>query len=238
MKLGSKSDPASALKLADYDGDGKVDYYKEMTYALAYYASSYDKGGKTDYLHAVNKAFLDGRHLLTSAGGKKLSDAQRAELKGHADMVKRGLEMVLAESVFKYAGETYEDLQKLQTVLDSSGDPGTVMKDYTKHWCELKGFSMALQVGGKDLGETAVRLNRLIGYGPVLANNSQVIDIDSAGNYVKDQGSGLGEYSLHMLKVQKLMADQFGVKARSRDQLSDMAALAESLGGGSSAEND
>ena len=238
VKRGTKSDPGNALRLADYDSDGKVDYYKEMTYALAYYASSYDKGGKTNYLHTVNQAFLDGRHLLTGAGGKKLTDAQRAELKGYADVIKKGLETVLAESVFKYAGETYEDLQKLQTVLDSGGEPGGVLRDYVKHWGELKGFSMALQVGGKDLGGTTVRLNRLIGFGPVLANNSQVIDVDSAGNYVKDQGSGLGEYSLHMLKVQKLMAERFGVKARSHDQLSEMAALVESLGGGDSAEND
>ena len=97
---------------------------------------------------------------------------------------------------------------------------------------------MSLQVGGRDLGENAVQLHRLIGYGPVLANNSQVVDVDSAGNYVKDQGSGLGEYALHMLKGQKLMVDEFGGEARSHDQLSEMATLAESLGGGSSAEND
>ena len=97
---------------------------------------------------------------------------------------------------------------------------------------------MSLQMGGKDLGETALRLNRLIGFGPVLANSSQVIDVDSAGNYVKDQGSGLGEYSMHMLKVQKLMIDEFGVQARSNDQMGSMAALSESLGDGDSAEND
>ena len=238
-KRGTKSDsPAAALELADYNGDSMVDYISEMTYALAYYASSYDKGGNTSYLSDINQAFVDGRKLLAEANGEKLTDGQRAELKAYASTVKTGLQKVLAESVFKYAGETFEDLEKLQTVLDSGGNPDDVIKDYVKHWSELKGFSMALQVGGTDLGETAVRLNRLIGYGPVLANNSQVVDVDSAGNYVKDQGSGLEEYALHMLKVQKLMADTFGVKARSHDQLGKLGDLVEQLGGGNTAEND
>ena len=237
-KRGKKSDPASALALADYNHDGKVDYAKEMTYALAYYAAAYDRGGKTNYLHTINQAFLDGRHLITNANGEKLSDAERSQLKGYADVVKSNLEKDLAESEFKYAGSSYKDLQNLQTALDSGGDTDKILHDYAKHWGELKGFSMSLQMGGKDLGETALRLNRLIGFGHVLANSSQVIDVDSAGNYVKDQGSGLGEYSMHMLKVQKLMIDEFGVQARSNDQMGSMAALSESLGDGDSAEND
>ena len=46
------------------------------------------------------------------------------------------------------------------------------------------------------------------------------------------------EYMLHMLKVQKLMVDKFGVKARNNDKMSSMAGLSKTLGGGSSAEND
>lgn len=237
-KIATNSDPASALELADYNHDGKVDYAKEMTFALAYYASSYDKDGKTDYLRTVNQAFLNGRKLLASANGEKLSDAKQSQLSAYARIVKKNLQLVLAESVFKYAGETYEDLRKLQVVLDSGGDPSKVIHNYTKHWAELKGFSMALQIGDNNLGETESRLNWLIGFGPALANTSQVVDIDSAGNYIKDQGPGLGEYALHMLKVQKLMMDQFAVTARSHDQLSNLATLTESLGGANSAEND
>jgi hypothetical protein len=238
-KRGTKSDSAkAALELADYNGDGKVDYVSEMTYALAYYASSYDKGGKTDYLNTVNQAFLDGRKLITAANGEKLSDSERSTLKGYAATIKDGLEKILAESVFKYAGETFEDIEKIQTIMNSGGRTHDVVKNYIKHWGELKGFAMSLQMGGKDLGETAVRLNRLIGYGPVMPNNSQVVDIDSSGNFVKDQGSGLDEYSLHILKVQNLMVDVFGVKAKSHDQLAKFDELTDQLGGGSSAEND
>ena len=102
----------------------------------------------------------------------------------------------------------------------------------------MKGFSLALQTGKENLGETATRLNRLIGYGPLLTNLSQVVDIDSQGNYVRDQGASWGEYMLHMAKVQKLMVDEFGIKARSNDMTAELATLTESLGGGESAEND
>ena len=53
--VAKKKDMASA----DFNGDGVVDLYSEYTFAHAYYASSYDKGGKTNYLATVNQAFID-----------------------------------------------------------------------------------------------------------------------------------------------------------------------------------
>ena len=41
-----------------------------------------------------------------------------------------------------------------------------------------------------------------------------------------------------MLKIQKLMVDEFGVTAKSNDQLAEMSALADSMGSSDSAEND
>ena len=41
-----------------------------------------------------------------------------------------------------------------------------------------------------------------------------------------------------MLKIQKLMVDEFGVIARNNDQLSAMEDLANSMGSSDSAEND
>ena len=41
-----------------------------------------------------------------------------------------------------------------------------------------------------------------------------------------------------MLKIQKLMVDEFGVTAKAKDQLADMSALANSMGSSDSAEND
>ena len=237
-KRGSKSEtPEDALAYADFDKDGAVDLKTEMTFAPAYYAASFDKSG-TDYLHTVTRAFLDGRRLIAEADGAALGDAQRSALEGHADTIRTNWEKVLAEAVFKYAGSVYKDLGKLEIILDAGGDPAEAFRAYVKHWGELKGFALALQTGRDNLGETAVRLNRIIGFGPVLPNASQVTDIDSQGNYVKDESKPLSTYQYDMLKLQALMVSAFGVEARQNDQRAELESLLEKLGDGASAEND
>ncbi len=53
-----------------------------------------------------------------------------------------------------------------------------------------------------------------------------------------DKVYSMHEAKLHMLKIQKLMIDKFGIKAKSNDMLADMADLASKLGSSESAEND
>ena len=67
---------------------------------------------------------------------------------------------------------------------------------------------------------------------------SQVVGVDSNGNFIKDQAQDWGEFKLHMIKIQKLMVDEFGVVARANDQLAAMEELASSMGSSDSAEND
>ena len=226
------------LAASDANGDGVVDLKSEMTFAHAYYASSFDKGGKTNYLHTVTRAFLDGRKLITSANGEALTDSQRAQLRSYAAIIGENWERVIAESTFKYAGSVYKDITKMEEMMDAGEDVASTYAKYCKHWGELKGFSMALQTGKDNLGETAVKLNRLIGFGPVTLNASQVTGVDSSGEYLKDEASSWGEYKLHMLKLQKLLIDEFSVVARSKDQTANMEALADKLGDSDSAEND
>ncbi len=223
---------------ADFNGDGVVDLKSEFNFAHAYYASSYDKGGKTNYYSTITKAFIDGRQIIADAKGEKLTSSQRSQLYVLRDIIVNNWEKVIAESVFKYAGSVYDDLGKLETILDASGDTSAAFRTYCKHWGELKGFALALQSGKSNLGETAVKLNRMMGFGPVLLNASQVSGIDSNGNYMKDQAQEWGEYKLHMLKIQKLMVDVFNVQARSKDKLADIEDLASQLGGSNSAETD
>ena len=227
-----------AEKLADANKDGKVSLYNEMTYAHAYYAAGFDKGGKTNYLHTIVQAFVDGRQLITDAQGEALSDKERTQLQAYAKTIAENWEKVIAEAVFKYAGSTYKDLQKLNTLIENNGDAAKVYRKYAKHWGELKGFALALQTGKHNLGETAVKLNRLVGFGPVLLGNTQVNGIDAKGNYTQASSIDMKEYMLHMLKVQKLMVDQFGVQARNNDVTADLGSLAEKLGSGKSVEND
>jgi hypothetical protein len=232
--VAKKKDMASA----DFNGDGVVDLYREFTYAHAYYASSYDKGGKTNYLATINQAFIDGRKVITDANGRNLNFSERKSLLAERDTIRDNWQKVIAESVFKYAGSTYKDIVKLETIIEANGDTGEAFRTYAKHWGELKGFALALQVGPDDLGETAEKLNRMMGFGPVLLNSSQVVGIDSGGNFIKDQAQEWSDFKLHMLKIQKLMIDEFGVKARSKDQTADMVDLASKLGSADSAEND
>lgn len=227
-----------AITLADLNKDGKVSLYNEMTYAHAYYAAGFDKGGNTQYLHSIVQAFVDGRQLISDANGKALTEEQRNKLRGYAKTISENWEMVIAEAVFKYAGSTYKDLQALNVAIETNGDAAKIFRAYAKHWGELKGFALALQVGKDNLGETAVKLNRLIGYSPVLLGNTQVVGVDAKGNYIQSSSINMKEYMLHMLKVQKLMVDEFGVKARNKDVMADLGELADKLGSGASAEND
>ncbi|WP_420549635.1 DUF4856 domain-containing protein [Curvivirga sp.] len=238
-KLGSKSDdPVSVLKLADANGDGKVNMKSEMVFGPAYYAAGADKGGKSNYLHTITKAFIDGRQLIADANGEKLTDAQRDQLKKYASVIESNWEKVLAEATFKYAGSVYKDMQKLQTIKESGGDVTKAWKAYVKHWGELKGFALALQTGRNNLAATATQLNRLIGYSPLTLNNEQVSDISANGDYLSGETMEWGIYMLHMARVQKLLDETFGLKAKSNDVTGEMAALTDSLGDALSAETD
>ena len=224
------------MAAADYNGDGKVDLKSEYVFAHAYYASSFDKSGNTDYFNTVTQAYLDGRKLITAANGENLTDAERAKLVAYADTIATNWEKVIAEAVFKYAGETYETLVALESVSDE--DLPKLFGKHMKYWGELKGFALALQTGKSNLGETAVKLNRMVGMGPMLMDETQVVGMDDSGNYVMGKNFSWNENKLHMLKVQKMMVDVFGVKAKSHDQLGNMSDLAASLGSSDSAEND
>ena len=226
------------MAAADHNGDGVVDLKTEFNFAHAYYAASYDKGGKTDYYNTVTKAFIDGRKIITAANGEALTPAQRSQLYVLRDIIGQNWEKVIAESVFKYAGSVYKDIDKLQTIMEANGDTTKMFATYGKHWGELKGFALALQCGKNNIGETAVKLNRMMGFGPVLLNSSQVTGVDSNGNFIKDESSGWDEYKLHMLKIQKLMVDVFAVEAKANDQLANITDLAAKLGGSNTAEND
>lgn len=226
------------MAVADYNNDGVIDLKSEMTFAHAYYAADADKGGKTSYLSDITGAFIEGRKLIASTDSNALTDAQRAELQAIADTIKMKWEQVIAEATFKYAGSVYKDLQKLITIVEADGDVSEVFRAYAKHWGELKGFSMAMQTSGKDLGETAVKMNRLIGFSPVHLDGNQVKGIDGNGNYQIASGSSMAEYMVHMVKLQKLLGDEFNLVKRKNDATSELADLIESVGASKGAETD
>ena len=225
------------IKVADANGDGVVDLKTEMTFAHAYYAADSDKAG-TKYMHTIVDAFIKGRQLIRDADGAALTDQQRAKLMSYVKVIKTNWERVIAEAAFKYAGSCYKDLEKLRTIVESNGDASKAFAAYGKHWGELKGFLMALETSGRSLGEAGVRMNRLVGYGPVLLGVGQVTGIDSDGNFLIGRNRSMGEYQVHMVKLQKLLGDTFKLKARKNDVTGEMDDLLKSLGSSRAAEND
>jgi hypothetical protein len=228
---------ADSFAKADYNNDGKVSLVTEMAFAHAYYAASFDKGGKTNYLHTIVQAFLDGRNLISSANGEALTDAQRSKLMSYAQVIKTQWQRLIAEAVFKYAGSVYGDIEKLEAAIEANGNAVKLYRNYAKHWGELKGFALALESGGVNLGETGVKLNRLIGYSPVLLGNTQVAALVD-GEFVQSSSVSLSEYRVQMIKLQKLMIDDFEVEARNKNVTANLAQLVDSLGEAMAAEND
>ena len=53
----------------------------------------------------------------------------------------------------------------------------------------------------------------MVGFGPMLLDETQIVGIDVNGNYVMDKIYSMNDAKLHMLKIQKLMIDQFGIEA-------------------------
>ena len=224
--------------VADKNGDGMVDLKSEYVFGPCYYAAAFDRSGtkSTNYTNTMFDAFLDGRKLITAAAGDALSDSERSQLKAYAATIEENWEKVLAEAVFKYAGSVYKDINKMK---DLSGDDfNKAYRAYAKHWGDLKGFAMAMQSGKSNLGATATKMNKLMGFGPVTLNNSYVTGMDSNGNFVMDRKKSWSDYQLHMLKIQQMMVDQFSVKARANDGLNDLQALTDKLDSASSAETD
>ena len=134
--------------------------------------------------------------------------------------------------------EYYKSLGKVEAALSSGKGMDGAMSKYLKHWGELKGFAMALQAGPDNRGDIFNRLNRIMGFGPLMPNLSQVVGIDSSGNYIKDQGSSISYYKLHMVKIQKLVGDHYALKAKSNDATKAMADMIKKMGKKESAEND
>jgi len=207
---------SESLTAADWDGDGKVDLKTEMAFGPAYYAAAFDKGGKTKYLHTITQAYVDGRKLIVAANGAKLTETQRSQLYGFSSIIAKNWEKVLAEATFKYAGSVHKDMVKIQTIVEAKGDLSKALSGYIKHWGELKGFSLALQTGKNNLGATATDLNRLVGFGPLMPDLSQVMSINTQGDYVTGKGVSWKDYLQQMISIQKLMISKFGVKALNK----------------------
>ena len=65
----------------------------------------------------------------------------------------------------------------------------------------------------------------------------KVTGVDGNGKFMMADAK-VDSYMVHMLKLQNLMVEEFGVEAKNNDKISGIANLAAVLGSGDSAEND
>ena len=234
----TKLDPAVFSK-ADANADGVVDLKSEMAYAHAYYAASVDASAGTNYFHTIMQAFIDGRKVISSAKGEALTDAQRSAIKEQAKIIATAWQQVIAEAAYKYAGSVYSDIEKIAIIEESHGDVTKAYRDYVKHWGELKGFALALEAAGRDLGNAQAGLDRLIGFSPILFGNTQVVAQDGKGGFIQAPAVTMQEYKLNMIKTQNLLAQSFALTAKLNDRTAGMSEVLQQINAaGSSAEND
>ena len=175
----------------DTDGDGAIDLTSEYIFGNAANCGKRDlgsaEGSKTTFGNDAFAAFRAGRALILAADGE-LSDAQIAELTGHADTARLAWENCVAATVVHYLNEVLADMDTFETDAYS-------FADHAKDWSELKGFALGLQfnpISPLQEGTRFADLHNFIGLAPVLpnANASAIIDykaaIESARTLMKD----------------------------------------------------
>ena len=144
---------------------------------------------------------------------------------------------MIAEATFKYAGSVYKDIEKLRTIMEAKGDATKMYRTYAKHYGELKGFALALQSGRNDLGKLGEQINSLTGYGPVTLDGRQISGFTYNNKYTY-QLKKLDGFALHMLKLVKLLDDNFNLLAKKNNKLTEIAAVTKALGDSGYVEND
>ena len=230
---------SAVFNKADVNSDGKIDLKSEMAFAHAYYAASIDASSDTNYFQTIMKSFVEGRKIIASAKGEKLTSSQHNALKSHAAIIATAWQQVIAEAAYKYAGSIYSDLEKIAIIEEAHGDISKAYRNYVKHWGELKGFVLALEAAGRDLGNTQAGLDRLVGFSPILFGDTQVLAKNSKGGFIQDSAIPMQEYKLNMIKTQNLLEKSFNLKAKLNDRTAGMSAVLDQINAaGNNAEND
>ncbi len=174
----------------DSDGDGAIDLGSERIWGHAANAGKRDRGAAeaTDFSQEAWDAFLGGRALIAAADGP-LDEAELAELGAYRDAAVRAWEGAIAATAVHYINEVLVDMAAFGT---ADYDFGA----HSKHWSELKGFTLGLQFNPRSplLADFAA-FHALIGQAPALP----------------DAGSADAEaYADALLEARALLGDAYG----------------------------
>ncbi|MFZ9886556.1 MAG: DUF4856 domain-containing protein [Myxococcota bacterium] len=188
----------------DTNADGRIDATGEYNFGPARYAAKRDLatrgGSETDFAAEAFQAFVDGRHLITSAGGA-LTEVQATTLKGLRDSAISAWEKAIAASAVHYLNEVLEDMDRFATLCDDDSSKECYrFLDYAAHWSELKGFALSLQFNPRSpLSSTQhTTLQGLIGSSPVLPGAEETM---------------ISAYRADLLTARGLLGDVFAFDA-------------------------
>lgn len=164
---GAGGRPDYANGYHDTNADGCIDLFTEYNWSASVNAAKRDAGSTTmtDLTGASFAAFIEGRTLVTNAGGP-LDGAQASSLQGIRDEVAGAWEGALAATAIHYINDLRGDMGQCGT-----GDYS--FADHAKHWSELKGFALSFQYNPRSpmTDPTAfAALHTALGDSPVLCD--------------------------------------------------------------------
>jgi hypothetical protein len=151
----------------DFDGSGDTSLIGECNWGHAVNAAKRDRGSAdsapTDFTSGAFDGFLDGRTIITNAGGA-LTTGEATALAEARDRVVGNWEKAISSTLIHYVNEVVADMDASDT------GEGYSFDDHAKHWSELKGFALNLQFNPRSAVSDAdfVQLHAHIGQAPSL----------------------------------------------------------------------
>lgn len=177
-------------KYHDTDGDEAIDLGSEYVFSWANYAARRDNGSAptapTDFTADIFEALLEGRTIITSAGGA-LSESEMSDLQEQRDAAVAAWDKLIAANVVYYINGVLKDMATFDT------EPYDFVL-HAGHWSEAKAFALGLQFNPrKEISDLDfVMLHELLGDAPVLPN-ADSLDIAAYKQALLDARALLGD---------------------------------------------
>lgn len=174
---------ASSSSYKDSNEDNQIDLNAEMNFGLSINAAKRDLGSTsgTNFTQDAMQAFLTGRAIISRAaddGDGALTELEMEVLQEQRDIAVAAWEKAISATVVHYINDTLADMEKADI-----DDGSYSYLSHTKHWAEMKGFSLGLQFNPRSPMHEGTRLsdfNTLIGERPALPGDAGFADYRQA----------------------------------------------------------
>lgn len=175
-------------RVNDTDNNGEIDLRSEVSVGASINCAKRDAGSKTgtDFTKQAFDAFLTGRKILNDAAGASFSDGDDAKLAAAAKQASYVWEQCIAATVVHYVNDTTADLNGF---IENDG-MFTDLKAYktmAKHWSEMKGFALGLQLSPVSPFNSSAENKAAYDYmlKDIMGDKPEFDSVDDAKAYVK-----------------------------------------------------